>query len=179
MNLEIEIPLQALFIDVLHDDEAEDRFAYQQEIVAQLGSLPTDAIHIEGYAALWGQKDKQGDTFRRGAFAESLKLSSGAYGVLMHHQHVERWPIGKWSRITEDERGLRCRGAIIPRLCSPEVLNEVQAPVQPLRGLSPGFYPRVGRAFLRPSEIRKVWLTEISIGRNPVLTEASFHVLNR
>lgn len=164
-------------IDAL-DVEIETLFEEQREIIEQLSTHPSNALVIEGYAALWDQRDLQGELFKPGAFAQSLDLSKGAWGVLMLYNHIERWPIGRWSKIHEDDTGLFVRGAVYPRttarpfLCPPEVVKAVRN--EEFDALSPGF---VYAHDTRRGVIKAAYLTEISIGRNPAQPGARFRIV--
>jgi len=176
-----------MLAELFTDEDAPDRFEYHREMNEQIGGRPADAIVIEGYAVEWGVLDEEKEIIYRGAFAQSLKLSKGAYGVLMHYQHLERHPIGRWSKIVEDDHGLFCRGAIYPRLCPLGLVHEVLKKHDPIRGLSPGFFYRnstkgIYTTFTRRlirREVRGAWLMEVSVGRGPVQPSAAFTIVNR
>ena len=70
------------------------------------------ALHISGYASLFGQRDMSGDIVRRGAFAASLLAQSDLrFPMLFGHETAN--PVGVWDRIVEDERGLFVSGHLI------------------------------------------------------------------
>ena len=66
---------------------------------------------IEGYASLFGRVDRGGDMVMPGAFARCL-AQRGARSIRMLFQHDPGEPIGVWTDIAEDERGLRVRGRL-------------------------------------------------------------------
>ena len=66
---------------------------------------------FEGYASLFDTVDLGRDVVTRGAFADSLRRS-GPVGVKMLWQHDAAEPIGSWSSIAEDARGLKVRGQL-------------------------------------------------------------------
>ena len=69
----------------------------------------SDALHISGYASLFAQRDLSGDIVRRGAFAASLiKLAGDPLPMLFGHETSE--PIGVWTRLIEDAKGLFVTG---------------------------------------------------------------------
>jgi HK97 family phage prohead protease len=76
-------------------------------MAARLDPLGQDGF--EGYASLFGVPDGAGDVVAPGAFAASLR-KRGAGGVRMLYQHFAHEPIGVWSVIREDRRGLYVRG---------------------------------------------------------------------
>lgn len=66
---------------------------------------------VRGYASLFGRIDQSGDIVERGAFARTLK-ERGASGIRMLWQHDPMQPIGIWTRLAEDERGLFVEGQL-------------------------------------------------------------------
>ena len=75
-----------------------------------LGQLDQDGS-FSGYASLFGMVDLSNDRVERGAFARSL-AERGVAGIRMLYQHDPGEPIGAWSEIREDERGLFVRGRL-------------------------------------------------------------------
>ena len=68
---------------------------------------------FSGYASLFGRVDLGRDVVERGAFSRSL-AERGAAGVRMLFQHDPNQPIGAWTEIREDGRGLFVRGRLTP-----------------------------------------------------------------
>lgn len=69
---------------------------------------------IEGYASVFGLRDKGGDIVMLGAYAVSLKaLSRRGEKVRMLWQHDPAQPIGVWDEAFEDMRGLFVRGRLL------------------------------------------------------------------
>ncbi len=66
---------------------------------------------FEGYASLFGIADLGGDVVLSGAFRDSLN-KRGADRVKMLWQHDPAEPIGAWTSIDEDARGLRVKGRL-------------------------------------------------------------------
>jgi HK97 family phage prohead protease len=137
---------------------------------------PRAAIHpdgsVEGYASLFGEIDQARDMVMPGAFAQTLKLR-GVRRIPMLFQHDPAEPIGIWQEITEDWRGLRVRGRLIPDVVRARellaLLREGAAD-----GLSIGF--KTVKAHVEPkSRVRKldqIDLWEISIVTFPLLQGA-------
>lgn len=68
---------------------------------------------ITGYGSVFGNIDAYGDTIAPGAFKASLdRHSEKGTSPAMLWQHNPDWPIGKWTEIAEDDRGLRVEGAL-------------------------------------------------------------------
>jgi len=63
---------------------------------------------IEGYGAVFGNRDSYGDIMVKGAFTETLKGRKPK--MLWQHNMLD--PIGTWDEYAEDERGLYMRGRI-------------------------------------------------------------------
>ena len=65
---------------------------------------------IEGHASLFGLADLAGDVVHRGAFARSLRAKTS---VPMLFQHDPAEPVGVWTGLREDRRGLFVTGEIL------------------------------------------------------------------
>lgn len=72
---------------------------------------PPEGFVVEGYACLFGVADLGRDLVEPGAFAQSL-ARTGAAGVRMLYQHDPAEPIGVWTELREDARGLYVRGRL-------------------------------------------------------------------
>jgi len=127
---------------------------------------------IAGYASVFGAVDLGKDAVERGAFAKSLE-TRGTGGIRMLFQHDPAQPIGTWTAIREDARGLYVEGRI-----STEVAKgrEVLALLRNggLDGLSIGFRTvkarKEGRTGVR--RILEADLWEVSVVTFPMLPEA-------
>ena len=69
-----------------------------------------DALNIEGYASLFGTPDRGQDTVAQGAYATSL-ASGRVVKMLWQHDPVQ--PIGVWSELREDDKGLYVKGRLL------------------------------------------------------------------
>lgn len=67
---------------------------------------------IEGYASIFNAADMKGDVVAPGAFRRAI-ARKGANGVRMLYQHAPEAPIGRWTRLVEDSRGLWAEGEIL------------------------------------------------------------------
>lgn len=65
-----------------------------------------------GYASTFGNPDQGRDVMVRGAFTMSLAKKPAAR-VKMLLQHDQREPVGVWTSLEEDERGLKATGRLI------------------------------------------------------------------
>lgn len=69
---------------------------------------------ISGYASIFGVLDEQGDRVMNGAFQKSLSQwrSKGRLPKMLW-QHDPKHPIGQWTKIEEDEKGLYVEGKLL------------------------------------------------------------------
>lgn len=137
----------------------------RRDTPARLANLAGD--EFAGYASLFGVPDGSGDIVERGAFAASLRRRP-PHEVRMLYQHSALEPIGIWSEIKEDARGLFVRGRLVLDVVR---AREVRALIREgaLNGLSIGFRTRRAKkdgAFRRLNEI-ELW--EISVVTFPLL----------
>ena len=127
---------------------------------------------FSGYASLFGKVDLSRDAVEPGAFRKTLRRR-GPESVRMLFQHDPNQPIGRWTEIREDARGLFVRGRLTPGVArSREVLALARAGA--LDGLSIGF--RTVRATKDAGTgVRRILeadLWEISVVTFPMLPEA-------
>ena len=68
---------------------------------------------VEGYGSVFGVRDNYDDVISKGAFVQSLKDHKAA-GTMpaMLWQHDADKPIGIWTEMVEDEKGLRIKGQL-------------------------------------------------------------------
>ena len=127
---------------------------------------------FSGYASLFGEVDLAKDRIERGAFAASL-AERGAAGVRMLYQHDPNEPIGAWTVIREDMKGLYVEGRLSPGVAR---AREVHALMKTgaLDGLSIGFRTvRAKRdAATGVRRILEADLWEISVVTFPMLPSA-------
>lgn len=134
---------------------------------------------FEGYAALFGRVDLGRDLILPGAFSRSL-AERGAGGVRMLFQHDPAEPIGVWTQIREDAKGLLVRGRLTPEVArAREVLALMRAGA--LDGLSIGFRAVEGRTDPR-SRVRRlsrIDLWEVSVVTFPMQPDARIGAVKR
>ena len=132
----------------------------------------SDRFGVEGYASLFDVRDSAGDIVSPGAFARSLAKRSGR-PLPMLFQHEAREPIGFWSAVREDSRGLFVRGRLLPGVARARELTALIA-AKAVDGLSIG-YRTVRASRDRRSAARVILeadLWEISLVLFPVLAGA-------
>jgi len=130
-------------------------------------AISEDGI-FQGYAALFGSEDLEGEIVVKGAFQSSLaKRSAGE--IKMLYQHDATQPVGKWLEIAEDEVGLFVRGHLLLDLPKGrELFHLIGASV--LTGLSIG-YRTIKSAFTGTGQGRALYevdLWEVSLVTFPM-----------
>lgn len=140
-------------------------------VALALDEVEPDGV-FSGYASLFGRVDLGKDIVEKGAFAASLK-ARGPAGIRMLFQHDPAEPIGVWTDIREDERGLFVRGRLTKDVArSREVLSLLRGGA--LDGLSIGFRPVRAKSDPRTGvrRILEADLWEISVVTFPMLPDA-------
>jgi len=154
-----------------------DRLAggLETKFVALADLAETDASgHLRGYASLFGQPDQGGDVVEPGAFAGSLaQLARAGRRVKFLWQHDPATPIGVWSEIHEDGRGLMVAGHILPGVARGSDAIALMA-AGAIDGLSIGY--RTVRAAPNPESggrrLIEIDLWEVSLVTFPMLPAA-------
>ncbi len=139
-------------------------------------SLALDDVEIDGsfsgYASVFGLVDLGNDVIEKGAFAKSL-TSRKSSGVRMLWQHDAAEPIGVWTDVREDARGLYVEGRLAKGVArAREALELMRA--GGLDGLSIGFRTVKARKDARTGlrHITEADLWEISVVTFPMLPQA-------
>lgn len=122
---------------------------------------------IEGYGSVYGVRDNYDDVIASGAFGESLKShkSNGTMPAMLW-QHDSSEPIGVWTAMVEDSKGLKITGKLAldtVRGKEAHALLKMGA----LNGLSIGFMSKQW-TYDRDSEVRT--LTEIDLWEVSLVT---------
>lgn len=125
------------------------------------------ALHIEGYAALFGVADQMRDVVRAGAFGASLSRRST---LPMLVEHDARLVAGEWTQIHEDSRGLFLRGEI--RDDRPGAARAKRMIARGADGLSIGFIPIVQHRTGAGRTLSEIDLLEVSIVTYPMQPHA-------
>jgi len=130
-----------------------------------------DRLAVAGYASVFDHADLAGDIVRRGAFKRSL-AARAARPLPMLFQHDPAEPVGVWTAIYEDSKGLRAEGVIEGGADRSAVaLRLVRTGA--VDGLSIGY--RTVRARTRPGggrELLEIELWEVSLVTFPMLSAA-------
>lgn len=122
---------------------------------------------IEGYGSVFGVKDNYDDVIAKGAFLASLAAHKAA-GTMpaMLWQHSSDHPIGIWTEMVEDAKGLRIKGQLALETVKGKEAHALLK-LGALNGLSIGFRSRQW-AYDRDTEVRT--LTEIDLWEVSLVT---------
>lgn len=125
---------------------------------------------FSGYASVFGVQDSDGDVIVKGAFTATLQRArENGRMPKMLWQHNPSQIIGKFTEMTEDERGLYVKGSLILDVAKGrEAYALMKAGV--LDGMSVGFNIREGVRGTGGRVIEEVDLWEVSLvtwGANP------------
>ncbi len=130
-----------------------------------------EAGTFEGYGAIFGNVDRDGDVVEPGAFAESLK----ARMPVLLWQHDTKAPIGRFEEVREDEKGLYVKGRLSMQGRGAEAYELLR--MGALDGLSIGFITREATrdAATGTRRISKADLMEVSLVTFPANDLARTH----
>lgn len=129
---------------------------------------------IEGYGSVFGVRDNYDDVIAKGAFVKSLKDHKAA-GTMpaMLWQHDADKPIGVWTEMVEDEKGLRIKGQLAMETIKGKEAHALLK-MGALNGLSIGFMSKEW-AYDRDTEVRTLTaldLWEVSLVTFPANEKA-------
>ncbi len=127
---------------------------------------------FEGYASVFGVPDLGKDIVMQGAFRQSLAIR-GANGIKLLWQHNPSEPIGRWTSIIEDARGLRVRGRLNLAVSKARDIHALMIDGA-IDGLSIGFRTQKSRPDTRHGyrRLEQIDLWEISLVTFPMLPQA-------
>ena len=122
---------------------------------------------VEGYGSVFGVRDNYDDVIAKGAFVQSLKDHKAA-GTMpaMLWQHDADKPIGVWTEMVEDEKGLRINGQLAMETVKGKEAHALLK-MGALNGLSIGFMSKEW-AYDRDTEVRT--LTAIDLWEVSLVT---------
>jgi uncharacterized protein len=163
----------------------------RREIVPAFGRKHTGALKVrdfdltlkavnddgtfDGYGSVWGVVDSYNEVVARGAFSESLaELAAKGRPVPILWQHRSNEPIGAWTDLKEDEKGLFGAGELLIK----EVRQATEAHALMKRrvvtGLSIGYWVRDSSTddVTGIRTLKKLDLVEISLVTFPANDDA-------
>lgn len=110
----------------------------------EIKAAPNDSGEFSGYGSVFEVVDAYNEAVVAGAFANTL-AQWAAKGKLppMLWQHMSREPIGVWTRMVEDARGLYVEGRILLEAGAAERRAYEHLKAGSINGLSIGFIPLV------------------------------------
>lgn len=122
---------------------------------------------VEGYGSVFGERDSYDDVIAQGAFVDSLQAHKAA-GTMpaMLWQHDGAAPIGIWTEMVEDSKGLRIKGQLA---LETTLGKEAHALLKlgALNGLSIGFVSKQW-TYDRDTDVRT--LTEVDLWEVSLVT---------
>jgi HK97 family phage prohead protease len=129
---------------------------------------------VEGYGSVFGVRDSYDDVIAAGAFKSSLAAHK-AVGTMpaMLWQHNPSEPIGAWSEMVEDEKGLLIRGKLALDTVRGKEAHALMK-MGAINGLSIGFYSKEWQ-YDRETDVRTLTaldLWEVSICTFPANSKA-------
>lgn len=132
-----------------------------------------DEMSFEGYGAHFNNVDAYGDVIEPGAFAKSLAAHKAAgtapLMLLEHGFSAAPLPVGVWEEMSEDGKGLRVKGRLLPTTDGRDTYIALKAGA--INGLSIGY--RVTEHVMRSNpedprrRIKAADLVEVSIVAMP------------
>ncbi len=122
---------------------------------------------VEGYGSVFGVRDNYDDVIAKGAFSGSLKdhKTAGTMPAMLW-QHDADKPIGVWTEMVEDEKGLRIKGQLAMETVKGKEAHALLK-MGAINGLSIGFMSKQW-AYDRETEVRT--LTEIDLWEVSLVT---------
>jgi len=137
-----------------------------RNFVLQLKAVGDDGT-VEGYGSVFGVRDSYDDVIAAGAYAASLAAHKAA-GTMpaMLWQHDPSAPIGVWTEMVEDSKGLRIKGKLaLDTVKGAEAYALLK--MGALNGLSIGFVSKQW-AYDRETDVRT--LTEVDLWEVSLVT---------
>lgn len=146
-----------------------------------------NAMSFSGYGAVFNNVDAYGDVILPGAFADTLARAKSAGGdwpaMLLQHGGgflggaEDMTPIGVWTSMSEDEKGLFVEGKLAETQRGKDIYALLKMTPRPaITGLSIGYVAKEWAVRTQPHEpkrsLKKVELIEVSLVTNPANPKA-------
>lgn len=133
--------------------------------------------HFKGYASTFGgPADSGGDVIATGCFAKTLKSNGrNGNGIALLWSHDARAPIGIWTSLQEDKKGLYVEGCVEPTAMPDGIPVHKIMRMGGIKGLSIGYSTVLSDMDekKRVRTIKEAELWEISLVTFPMNTRAS------
>lgn len=130
---------------------------------------------VKGYASIFDEVDDGNDFVSKGAFRNSIS-GKLAQGVKMLFNHDRNLPVGRWTTVKEDSKGLYVEGVINKKTsCGSDLWENIKEKV--IDSLSIGYktieasYEETKKGWIR--NLKEVKLCEISFVTIPMLRSAT------
>lgn len=127
----------------------------------------SEAGVITGYASRFNLKDQGGDIVLPGAYAKSL----GERPVRMLWGHDPDQPIGKWTKVAEDDKGLYVEGQLALGTTKGRDIYEL-VKMEAVQGLSIGYRALKAENKSGARLLKEIALFEVSLTAFPMQIEA-------
>jgi HK97 family phage prohead protease len=138
----------------------------------------SDAGEFEGYASVFGIVDQGGDCVLPGAFIKSIaKAKADRRLIPMLWQHDRTRPIGTWTDMAEDSKGLYVKGQLLKDQVAAATEAYALLKASAIGGLSIGYRVLPGGAAEDPKRrgvflLKDLDLIEVSLVTLPMLIQA-------
>lgn len=129
---------------------------------------------VEGYGSVFGVVDSYGEVVAKGAFTDSLReIKATGRPLPMLWQHRSGTPIGVWTELRQDDRGLYQKGRLIKGVQAAEEAR-LLAMAGAVSGLSIGYWVRDDSTDekTRVTTLKKLDLVETSLVTFPANDDA-------
>lgn len=120
---------------------------------------------FEGYGSVFNEVDAYGERVAPGAFAQSIR-EKGPKGVALLWQHNAREPIGVYTEMREDDRGLYVKGKLALKTQRGMEAYELMK-MEAVTGLSIGFMPQT---YENDEESGVITLTRVDLWETSIVT---------
>jgi uncharacterized protein len=156
-----------------------------ERIICEFKSSTSDEGYISGYGSIFGNIDSYGDIVAKGAFTKSIAdVDAGSKAwpaMLLQHggpPATDQTPIGVWTSMEEDDKGLKMTGRLAPTTRGKEALALLRMSPRPaLSGLSIGYrctdYAMHGKGNAARRTIKAADLIEVSLVTFPANSRAT------
>jgi HK97 family phage prohead protease len=149
----------------------------RRDVQFEVKSLDDKTGEFSGYGSVFGVIDTYRDVVQPGAFKASLErwsAKSKLPSMLWQHQMAE--PIGVWTKMQEDDKGLYAEGRILLDAGEMEKRAYAHLKAGSVSGLSIGYYLPAGGGEYDPKadvyKLKEIDLIELSVVTAPANEEA-------
>ena len=132
----------------------------------------SDEGTITGYGSVFGALDQGNDIVMPGAFSKSL-AARGNKPIPMLWNHYDSFPIGKWTDVSEDDRGLKLTGRFTLASQKAQEIHAL-AKDEVISGLSIGYRTKQAETDETTGvrRLKELELWEVSVVTFPMLVDA-------